>query len=319
MLRAPQPRQSTSSRSNNMATPEKASSRDPALPRHEPVRHKHDDGNGYSTMTPHIKAAGESGRRGFGTEFFGIAWRSSCKASSAVNVLWPVVPAAIAVKFALPEQHLAIFILAYIAMVPCANLIGFAGQEFGRKMPPVAGVLVETTFGSIVEIILFLVLAVRERNEEIIKAAILGSILANLLLCLGLCFWAAGMRRDESHFSEAITEAGCGLLLTAGIGLAVPTVFTLAFQNVSGHLMLPIPPDEGVCERQLANMRVPKDRRPDRRGPRQHCAGGLPRHGRHADHCLRRLRLVHGPHCKPWEPPPSLPGRSIPTDPTMAL
>lgn len=218
-----------------MATAEKSSSRDPALPQHEPVRHKHDDGNGYSTMTPHIKAAGESGRRGFGTEFFGIAWRSSCKASCAVNVLWPAVPAAIAVKYAAKDQHLAIFILAYIAMVPCANLIGFAGQEFGRKMPPVAGVLVETTFGSIVEIILFLVLAVQERNEEIIKAAILGSILANLLLCLGLCFWAAGMRRDESHFSEAITEAGCGLLLTAGIGLAVPTVFTLAFQNTEGQ------------------------------------------------------------------------------------
>lgn len=216
-----------------MAAAEKASSRDPALPQHEPVRHKHDDGNGNSTMTPHIKAAGESGRRGFGTEFLAIAWKSSCKASCAVNVLWPVVPAAIAVKYALPEQHLAIFILAYIAMVPCANLIGFAGQEFGRKMPPVAGVIVETTLGSIVEIILFLVLAIRERNEEIIKAAILGSILANMLLCLGVCFWAAGMRRDESHFSEAVTEAGSGLLLTAGIGLAVPTVFTIAFQDVS--------------------------------------------------------------------------------------
>ncbi|KAK2613501.1 hypothetical protein N8I77_000413 [Diaporthe amygdali] len=235
MLRAPQPRQSTSSRSNNMATTEKSSSRDPALPQHEPVRHKHDDGNGNSTMTPHIKAAGESGRRGFGTEFFPIVWKSSCKASSAVNVLWPVVPAAIAVKYAAGEQHLAIFILTYIAMVPCANLIGFAGQEFGRKLPPVAAVIVETTLGSVVEIILFLVLAVRERNEEIIKAAILGSILANMLLCLGLCFWAAGMRRDESHFSEAVAEAGCGLLLTAGIGLAVPTVFTLAFQNTEGQ------------------------------------------------------------------------------------
>lgn len=238
-----------------MATAEKSSSRDPALPRHEPVRHKHDDGNGNSTITPRIKAAGESGRKGFGTEFFGIAWRSSCKASSIVNVLWPVVPAAIAVKYALPDQHLAIFILAYIAMVPCANLIGFAGQELGRKMPLVAGVIVETTLGSIVEIILFLVLAVRERNEEIIKAAILGSILANLLLCLGFCFWAAGMRRDESHFSESITEAGCGLLLTAGIGLAVPTVFTLAFQNVSQRFIVSLSLPSSSPARETSDMR----------------------------------------------------------------
>lgn len=125
---------------------DKTASQDAALPRHEPVRHKHDDGNGYSTMTPKIKAAGESGRRGIHPmHFFRIAARSSCKASAAVNILWPAVPAAIAVRYSHPDSHLAIFILAYIAMVPCANLIGFAGQEFGRKMPPVLGVLVETT------------------------------------------------------------------------------------------------------------------------------------------------------------------------------
>lgn len=47
---------------------------------------------------------------------------------------------------ALPEQHVAIFTLAYIAMVPCANLIGFAGQEFARKVPHVFGVLLEITY-----------------------------------------------------------------------------------------------------------------------------------------------------------------------------
>lgn len=229
------------------------SSRDETLPQHEtraPVVHKHDDGNGNSTMTPGIKAAGESGRRGIHPlKFFQVIGRSSCKASAAVNILWPVVPAAIAVRYT-TNDHLAIFVLAYIAMVPCANLIGFAGQEFGRKMPHVLGVLVETTyvmaptpngecadsanaslrFGSLVEIVLFIVLITRPNfQEEVIKAAILGSILANMLLCLGLCFFASGMRRDESHFSEAVSEAGTGLLLTAGFGLAVPTVFSSTF------------------------------------------------------------------------------------------
>ncbi|ROW05265.1 hypothetical protein VSDG_00174 [Cytospora chrysosperma] len=220
-----------------MAKAEKSGSRNKTLPQHEPkaVQPKYDDGKGNSTLTPHIKAAGESGRRGFHPmHFFRIAARSSCKASAAVNVLWPIVPAAIAVRYADAENHLAIFILAYIAMVPCANLIGFAGQELGRKMPPVLGVLVETTLGSIVEIILFLVLLVQGNQVEVIKAAILGSILANMLLCLGLCFFFAGMRRDESHFSEAVSEAGSGLLLTAGFGLAVPTVFAMAFQNTVG-------------------------------------------------------------------------------------
>lgn len=50
---------------------------------------------------------------------------------------------------------------------------------------------------------------------QVIKAAILGSVLATMLLCLGLCFVAAGFKREETHFSETVSEAGSGLLLTA--------------------------------------------------------------------------------------------------------
>jgi len=128
-------------------------------------------------------------------------------------------------------------------MVPCANLIGFAGQELARKLPKVFGILLETTLGSVVEIILFMVLL--SHNEfEVIRAAIMGSILATLLLCLGLCFCAGGIRHPEQEFDEVISEVGSGLLLTAlvssdfppnskltiysGLGLAVPTIFFVA-------------------------------------------------------------------------------------------
>lgn len=93
-----------------------------------------------------IQHHGESGRSGFHPlQFFRIIFRSASTASRVVNVLWPVVPAAIAVRYATPDRHLAIFVLAYIAMVPCANLIGFAGQELAKKAPHVIGVLTETT------------------------------------------------------------------------------------------------------------------------------------------------------------------------------
>ena len=53
----------------------------------------------------------------------------------------PVVPAAFAVNYARPDLKLTIFILNYIAMVPTANLIGFAGQELARKLPKVFGMI----------------------------------------------------------------------------------------------------------------------------------------------------------------------------------
>ena len=135
-------------------------------------------------------------------------------ASKVVNLLWPVVPAAIAVRYAKPDAHLTIFILNYIAMVPAANLVGFAGQELARKLPKVFGVLLETTMGSVVEIVLFMVL-LKTNQFQVIRAAILGSILATLLLCLGMCFFIGGMKRDEQKFHEAVSEVGSGLLLTA--------------------------------------------------------------------------------------------------------
>lgn len=68
--------------------------------------------------------------------------------------------------------------------------------------------------GSIVEIILFMVL-LAQHQYYVIQAAILGSILATMLLCLGICFFAAGVRRKHATFDSAISEVGSGLLLIA--------------------------------------------------------------------------------------------------------
>lgn len=176
--------------------------------------------NGHK-VTKYIEPEGESGRSWFHPlHFFRICFRSASHVSAAVNILWPLVPAALAVRYAQKDQHLAVFILSYIAMVPSANLVGFAGQELARKLPKVVGVLLETTLGSVVEIILFMVL-LKKDEFDVIQAAILGSILATLLLCLGLCFFAGGVRRDEQTFDEVVSEVGNGLLLTAYVMLTL--------------------------------------------------------------------------------------------------
>jgi Ca2+:H+ antiporter len=115
-------------------------------------------------------------------------------------------------------------------MIPAANLIGFAGQELARKLPKVFGIVLETTLGSIVEIVLFMIL-LKHGFFQVIQSAILGSILANLLLCLGLCFFIGGLTMHEQEFDEAVSEVGSGLLLVAGLGLLVPTAFKTALQN----------------------------------------------------------------------------------------
>jgi hypothetical protein len=193
--------------------PFQETSNDSILPTAEP-RQQEVNSNGH-LVTVGIQPDGESGRKGIHPwHFLRICWRSTSRASRLCNILWPVVPSAIAVKYARGDLHLVIFILNYIAMIPCANLIGFAGQELARKLHKVFGVLLETTLGSVVEIVLFGVL-LRDNEFKVIQAAILGSVLATQLLCLGMCFFVGGVRYDEQEFDEVVGEVGSDLLLTA--------------------------------------------------------------------------------------------------------
>ncbi len=103
------------------------------------------------------------------------------------------------------------------------------------------GVLLETFLGGIVEIVLFMVLlhnSVDNSLIPVIRAAILGSILANLLVCLGFCFFAGGLKRDEQEFDEVISEVGHGLLLTAGFGLLIPTAFYASLRGSISNAIL---------------------------------------------------------------------------------
>ncbi|KNG52182.1 vacuolar calcium ion transporter /H(+) exchanger [Stemphylium lycopersici] len=219
--RSSRDREHTSEKPSRSRTRPTGGRRDESLPQYNHNGHK---------VTPGIHPEGESGRGGFHLfKFLLICGRSSSTPSTLVNMLWPIVPIAIALHFATPEWHLAIFITNYIAMLPAANLLGFAGQEFSRKMPNKAfAVVLETTFGSVVEIILFMVLLKTsngDSNVQVIKAAILGSILANLLLCLGSCFVAGGIKNDQQEFHSAVSENGSGLMLVAATALVLPAVF----------------------------------------------------------------------------------------------
>lgn len=207
---------------SNVDHPGAHSNNDALLPTHNEKAHDAD------SVLFRVDTAGESGRSGLHPiQFVKVCFRSTCTLSMLVNVLWPFVPPAIVLHFARPELHVWIFALNYIAMVPSANLLGFAGGELAKKLPKVLGVLLETTLSSVVEIVLFMVL-IKNDAFVVIQAAILGSILANLLLCLGLCFFVGGFGRREQVFHEAVSEVGSGLLLVAGFGLLIPSAFYAA-------------------------------------------------------------------------------------------
>jgi Ca2+:H+ antiporter len=69
------------------------------------------------------------------------------------------------------------------------------------------------------------IMALRERKFDIVQTSLIGSILSNLLLVMGFCFFCGGLRRQEQHFNTTVAQTAASLLALAVASVIVPTVF----------------------------------------------------------------------------------------------
>lgn len=64
------------------------------------------------------------------------------------------------------------------------------------------------------------------KNEVVIvQTSLIGSILSNLLLVMGMCFFFGGLRRQEQYFNMTVAQTAASLLALAIAGIIIPTVF----------------------------------------------------------------------------------------------
>lgn len=145
---------------------------------------------------------------------------------SWVNVLLVFVPIGIAAEAA----HLSptiIFALNAVAIVPLAGLLSHATESVASRLGDSLGALLNVTFGNAVELIIFIIALVK--NEiRIVQASLLGSILANLLLILGMAFLLGGLRYREQIYNSTVTQMSACLLSLSVMSLLLPvSVFSM--------------------------------------------------------------------------------------------
>ncbi|EJT77850.1 calcium-proton exchanger [Gaeumannomyces tritici R3-111a-1] len=143
--------------------------------------------------------------------------------NSWINVLLVAAPAGIALHFA-HASPILIFTINFIAIIPLAALLGFATEEIALRTGDTLGGLLNATFGNAVELIVAII-ALMDNQVTIVQTSLIGSILSNLLLVLGMCFFFGGLRRTEQHFNITVAQTAASLLALAVAGVIVPTVF----------------------------------------------------------------------------------------------
>jgi Ca2+:H+ antiporter len=132
-------------------------------------------------------------------------------------------------------SHSVIFVSGLMSVIPLAYLIGMAVSSITAQTGSLAiGAVVNATFGSVVEIILYC-LALMEGKTRMVEGAIVGSFMAGLLALPGVSMFSGGLRRKEQRFNSKSATVTSTMLIMAIIGAFGPTLFQEVYGTFELH------------------------------------------------------------------------------------
>ncbi len=125
-----------------------------------------------------------------------------------------------------PLPPLVLFLIAGLGILPLAALIGHAVEQVAEHTGERVGGLLFATFGNATELIIGL-FALSEGLVDVVRASIIGSILGNILLVLGLATTIGGLKHGRLHFETRPASQYASLLALCIGGLLLPAVAEL--------------------------------------------------------------------------------------------
>ena len=126
------------------------------------------------------------------------------------------------------------FTVAALALATLASLVGRSVEALGDRLGPSATGVLQSALGNLPELFVIL-FALKAGLYGVVKATLVGSILANVLLILGLAFVVGGLKHGRQRFAA---DAGrtLGLMLTLAVFiLAVPTLTSALHTPAESH------------------------------------------------------------------------------------
>ena len=114
------------------------------------------------------------------------------------------------------------FVAAAAALAMLARLVGTATEQLGGRLGAGGAGTVQSALGNLPELFVAL-FALKKGLVGVVKAALIGSVLANSLLVLGLAFFAGGLRHGVQRFDSPRARTIATLTLLAAAILSVPS------------------------------------------------------------------------------------------------
>jgi Ca2+:H+ antiporter len=129
---------------------------------------------------------------------------------------------------------IAPFAISALGLALLASLVGRSVEALGDRLGAGATGVVQSALGNLPE--LFVVLfALKEKLYAVATASLVGSILANVLLVLGLAFLAGGIKNGPQRFEKAAARTVSLLLVLSVAALLVPALTAALHTPAAGH------------------------------------------------------------------------------------
>lgn len=143
---------------------------------------------------------------------------------SWLNVLLLFLPASWIIESLSEESYSLIFAFCILSMIPLVKLHDCAIQELALRLGGSKAALLNASLGNIVELVIAAT-ALRKCELRVVQSSLIGSMLSKLLLVLGMCFFAGGLRFAEQGFDSTATQIHSSLLTVSVGAVLMPAAY----------------------------------------------------------------------------------------------
>src|SRR2546423_7637131 len=124
---------------------------------------------------------------------------------------------------------------AAVAVALLASLVGRSVEQLGDRFGAGATGVLQSALGNLPELFIAF-FALRAGLLTVVQSAIIGSMLANLLLVLGAAFLVGGLRHGVQRFEKSRARDTCVLLALATAALVLPSVARYSHSPAEPHV-----------------------------------------------------------------------------------
>ena len=115
------------------------------------------------------------------------------------------------------------FGFAALSCIALSYRLGQATESLGARLGPIAGGLLNATFGNAAELIISIV-ALHQGLFIVVRTSLIGSILGQLLLVLGTSLLVAGLMYRNLSFSRTLIQINFTVMVIAAVAIGLPSI-----------------------------------------------------------------------------------------------